>query len=88
MVIDAQAPKNGGEEEKPYRLTPEGVAVIPVRGTLMKRFSFLSSASGFSSYAGLGQAAAQAQEDLQVKALLFDIDSPAARRTAASNCPT
>jgi signal peptide peptidase SppA len=74
----AQLPEqNGnGEDSKPYRLTPEGIAVIPVRGTLMKRFGFLSMASGCSSYASLAQAATAALEDLQVKAILFDVDSP------------
>jgi signal peptide peptidase SppA len=78
VVFDAQMPEQNGnrQDEKPYRLTPEGVAVIPIRGTLMKRFSFLSAASGCSTYAGLGQAAAAALADPQVKAVLFDVDSP------------
>jgi signal peptide peptidase SppA len=78
VVLDAQmpGPNGSGQDEKPYRLTPEGVAIIPIRGTLMKRFSWISAASGCSSYAGLGQAATQALADPQVKAVLFDVDSP------------
>lgn len=76
VVIQAQMPGDNGEKEKPYRLTPEGVAVIPIRGTLMKRFSWLSAASGLSTYQGLAQAATAAQMDPMVKAILFDVDSP------------
>ncbi|HEY6272627.1 MAG TPA: S49 family peptidase [Terriglobales bacterium] len=80
MIIAAQMPdpQDGSpqQNEKPYRLTPEGIAVIPIRGTLMKRFSFMSAASGCSSYAQLQQAATAALADPQVKAVLFDVDSP------------
>jgi signal peptide peptidase SppA len=75
-VIRAQMPDEDGADPKPYRLTPEGIAVIPVRGTLMKRFSFLSAVSGCSTYASLGQAATTALADPLVKGVLFDIDSP------------
>ena len=77
-VTMLQMPGQNGDDDnaKPYRLTPEGVAVIPIRGTLMKRFNFLSAASGCSTYASLGQAATTALGDSQVKAVLFDIDSP------------
>jgi len=77
VVFDAQAPaQDGGGEDKPYRLTPEGVAVIPIRGTLMKRNSWIAAASGLCNYASLAQAVTQAKGDLQVKAILLDVDSP------------
>ena len=78
LVLDNGNGGNGGnrQDEKPYRLTPEGIAVIPIRGTLMKRFGYLSAISGFSSYAGLRQAATAALADPQVKGVLFDVDSP------------
>ena len=78
IVVDAklQQPNGNGNEDKPYRLTPEGIAVIPVRGTLMKRFSYLGAASGFSSYASVAQAAQAALADAQVKGVLLDVDSP------------
>lgn len=78
LVVDAklQQPNGNGNEDKPYRLTPEGIAVIPVRGTLMKRFSYLGAASGFSSYASVAQAAQAALADAQVKGVLLDVDSP------------
>lgn len=77
-VTVAQLPRQNGNDDngKPYRLTPEGVAVLPVRGTLMKRFNFLSVASGLTTYSGLAQDTKAALSDPQVKAVLFDIDSP------------
>ena len=76
--FDAQVPSQNGDGDngKPYQLTPEGVAVIPMRGSLMKRYNFMSAASGLTTYQGLGQAATAAMADPQVKAILFDIDSP------------
>lgn len=77
LVIKAQFDDDDEEEDdKPYRLTPEGIAVIPVRGTLMKRNSWMSAVSGLSSYAGVRSAASRAMSDPQVKGVLFDIDSP------------
>jgi signal peptide peptidase SppA len=76
LVMQFEDDDDEGGNGKPYKLTPEGVAVIPVCGTLMKRNSWMSSLSGFSSYAGLAKAATQAQTDSLVKAILFDIDSP------------
>jgi signal peptide peptidase SppA len=75
-LVVAQAGDAQKPDQKPYRLTPEGIAVIPIRGTLMKRFSFLSSASGLTTYQGLAKTARQAIEDPAVKAVLFDVDSP------------
>jgi capsid assembly protease len=75
-IIQLQSQNGDGDDSKPYKLTPEGIAVIPIRGTLMKRFSFLSSASGLTTYQGVAQAVKAAMDDLQVKAILFDVDSP------------
>jgi capsid assembly protease len=76
IVMQLDDGDDDGGNGKPYKITPEGIAVIPVSGTLMKRNSWMSSLSGFSSYAGLAKAATQAQTDSLVKAILFDIDSP------------
>ena len=76
VLINAQMDDDDEEDSKPYTLTPEGVAVVPIRGTLLKRNSWLAAASGLCSYAGVKQATASAMKDPQVKAVMFDIDSP------------
>ena len=59
------------EDQKSYRMTPDGIAVIPVRGTLMKRDSWMSAMSGFSSYAGVAKCCAAAMGDPLVKGVLL-----------------
>ncbi|MDD2794371.1 S49 family peptidase [Acidocella sp.] len=53
-----------------------GVAVIPVRGTLVHRLGYLRSYSGMTGYDGIRQAFFAALADPAVKAIAFDIDSP------------
>ncbi|MBF0354960.1 MAG: S49 family peptidase [Alphaproteobacteria bacterium] len=57
-------------------ITPEGIAVIPVVGTLVARSSYLAAASGLTSYSEIGDAIENAATDPRVRGLLFDIDSP------------
>lgn len=66
----------GSGNGKPYKMTDTGVAVIPIRGTLLKRGSWMSSLSGFSSYDQLKRTVDAAMADTSVKGVLFDVDSP------------
>lgn len=66
----------GGSEHRPYRVTEQGVAIIPVQGVLMKKGSWISALSGFSSYDRIGASCQSAMLDAEVRALLLDIDSP------------
>lgn len=59
-----------------YDVTPEGIAVIPVFGTLVRRTVGLEAQSGLTSYASIGQQLAEAVADPKVKAILLDVDSP------------
>ena len=54
----------------------DGVAVIPVQGTLLKKESFMSAWSGSSSYEQIQRQIASAIADAGVSAVLLDIDSP------------
>jgi signal peptide peptidase SppA len=76
VVITGQAQEGDESNKKPYRLTPEGIAVIPMNGTLLKKNSWMSASSGLCSYQGLQQAATAALADPMVKAVLWDVDSP------------
>ena len=53
----------------------EGIAVIPVLGTLVRRSSYLGAASGLTSYHEIEAMAEQAFADPQVRAVLLEIDS-------------
>ncbi len=53
----------------------EGIAVIPVLGTLVRRASYIGAASGLTSYHEIEAMAEQAFSDPMVKAVLLEIDS-------------
>lgn len=62
--------------DKPYAVTDAGVAVIPVTGTLVHRGSQMDAMSGLTSYSQLEKLADAAANDVDVKGILFDFDSP------------
>ncbi len=53
----------------------EGIAVIPVLGTLVRRSSYIGVASGLTSYHDIEAMAEQAFADPEVRAVLLEIDS-------------
>lgn len=59
-----------------YDVTPEGIAIISVIGTLVRRTVGLEAQSGLTSYTTIGQQLAEAAADPNIKAILLDIDSP------------
>jgi signal peptide peptidase SppA len=54
----------------------EGVAVIPVTGTLVQKLGTLRPYSGMTGYDGIRQNVMTALVDPEVKAIVLDIDSP------------
>lgn len=54
----------------------EGVAVIPICGTLVQKLGTMRPYSGMTGYDGIRQAVLGAVEDQDVEAICFDIDSP------------
>ena len=77
--IEAPPPAvmNGDGRRRGVNLvTPEGIAVIPVFGTLVKRAGAVEAASGLTSYGHLEDRIMDAATDPAVRAVLLDIDSP------------
>ena len=64
-----------GEEEVIYQVQ-DGVAIIPVQGTLVHKFGYLNPTSGMTGYDGILQRSAMAFSDDKVKAVLMDLDTP------------
>lgn len=62
-------------EGKPYSIV-NGVAVIPVVGTVSKRFNMFMKISGGVSTEMLKKNVAQAVEDKKVRGIVLDIESP------------
>ncbi|MER2520954.1 MAG: S49 family peptidase [Bdellovibrionales bacterium] len=57
-------------------ITPEGIAIVPVMGTLVTRSGYLDVASGLMSYGALSDTIETAITDPSVHAVLLEIDSP------------
>ena len=73
----APAVMNGdGRRRGANLVTPEGIAVIPVFGTLVKRAGAVEAASGLTSYGHLEDRIMDAATDPAVRAILLDVDSP------------
>ncbi|CAB1371142.1 S49 family peptidase [Denitratisoma oestradiolicum] len=53
----------------------EGIAIIPILGTLVRRSSYIGAASGLTSYHEIEAMAEAAFTDPQVRAVLLEIDS-------------
>jgi signal peptide peptidase SppA len=69
-------PISGRRSALPYKRTREGVAVIPILGSLINRGAWLGSYSGETSYEGIKFQIAHAADDQRTNAILLDIDSP------------
>ena len=75
--LPAPGVMNGDGRRRGVNLvTPEGIAVIPVFGTLVKRAGAIEAASGLTSYGHLEDRIMDAATDPAVRAVLLDIDSP------------
>lgn len=63
------------EPERGEYTISEGVAVIPILGTLVRRAAYLGAVSGLTSYHAIEAMAEDAFADPAVKAVLLEIDS-------------
>jgi signal peptide peptidase SppA len=67
---------DAARSQKPYLVTPEGIAVIGVSGTLVKKASWLDAASGMQSYDGIRSDFQDAVRDPRIQGILLEVDSP------------
>lgn len=76
--IEAQSFAVPGEPRprRAFTVTPEGVAILPVTGTLVRRAGPIEAASGLTSYTELETGILDAATDPAVRAILLDVDSP------------
>ncbi|ECJ5891775.1 S49 family peptidase [Salmonella enterica subsp. salamae] len=65
------------KERRPrtYRVE-QGIAILPITGTLAHRLGYIQPVSGITGYDGIAKRLQQAAEDPDVKGILLDIDSP------------
>ena len=74
--IPSQAPESFVPPVRTVPPAPQGVAIIPVHGSLVARTSGLDAESGLTSYAQISEAVAKAEANPAVGKILLHIDSP------------
>lgn len=74
-------------DRQPYRVTKEGIALIPIIGTLVNRGAYIGASSGLTSYEGLTEQLSKAQKDPEIRGILLDIDSPGGEAGGAFELP-
>jgi len=73
----ALLPSDGEREPaQPVSMTPSGIAVVSVVGTLVARSGYLDSSSGLLAYGAVGDAIEEAMGNPSVRGVLLDVDSP------------
>jgi len=76
-------PKNPTAGRKPYRTTADGIAIIPIMGSLVNRGAWIGAFSGIQSYEGLKYQLAAAAADPKVTSIILDMDSPGGEAVGA-----
>ncbi len=80
LGLEVPAPAAAATSErtarKPYEVTPDGIAVIPIEGTLVHKAYGLDALSGLRSYVDIQEEVEDAATDPAIKGILLDIDSP------------
>nr|WP_226791670.1 S49 family peptidase [Citrobacter freundii] len=75
----------GKRSARVYRVV-NGIAVLPVTGTLTHRLGAMRSFSGMTGYDGITACLQQAMADESVRGVLLDIDSPGGQASGAFDC--
>jgi len=84
VILGALAPRLAGQplpadmdaaSSTDMVVTPDGIAIIPVIGTLVARSGYLAAASGLTAYGDIADAIEAAATDPGVRAILLDVDS-------------
>ncbi len=73
---DEMDPMMAERDRKPYMVTPDGIAVIGIDGTLVKKASWIDAESGLQSYQSIRSDFRDAVADPRIKGVLLDVDSP------------
>lgn len=73
-IVTLSGLEAGDEKQTPATL--DGIALVPIVGTLVARSGYLDAASGLLAYGPIGDAIDAAMADPSVRGVLLDIDSP------------
>ncbi|HAU3361736.1 TPA: S49 family peptidase [Salmonella enterica subsp. salamae] len=76
----------GGKPQARFYQVVNGIAVLPVSGTLVHRLGGMRPFSGMTGYDGITARLQQAISDPEVTGVLLDIDSPGGQAAGAFDC--
>jgi capsid assembly protease len=83
MLSEEDLDQRPSQNRRGYQMTPGGVAVLPVRGVLVRRPGQMTpDSTPLQSYDALSRSIQAAMADPKVKALLLDVDSPGGESSA------
>ncbi|EJX0512075.1 S49 family peptidase [Salmonella enterica] len=77
---------SGGKPQARFYQVMNGIAVLPVSGTLVHKLGGMRPFSGMTGYDGITARLQQAVSDPEVKGILLDIDSPGGQAAGAFDC--
>ncbi|HFE7139453.1 TPA: S49 family peptidase [Salmonella enterica subsp. enterica serovar Newport] len=75
-----------GKPQARFYQVVNGIAVLPVTGTLVHKLGGMRPFSGMTGYDGVTARLQQAVSDPEVKGILLDIDSPGGQAAGAFDC--
>jgi signal peptide peptidase SppA len=76
-------PVDSNGRPKPYRLTPDGTAIITIVGELVNRGAYVGASSGVVSYEGIKHQMLSAGADELTKNILLDLETPGGEAVGA-----
>lgn len=74
-----------GERSRSYALV-DGIAVLPISGTLAHKWGGLQPSCGATGYDGIQGRLAQALKDPEVRGIMLDVDTPGGEVAGAFDC--
>ncbi|MSM75402.1 S49 family peptidase [Escherichia coli] len=86
MLAETDEYMAGGKRPARVYRVVNGIAVLPVSGTLVHRLGGMRPFSGMTGYDGIVACLQQAMADSQVRGILLDIDSPGGQAAGAFDC--
>lgn len=76
----------GGKPQARFYQITNGIAVLPIFGTLVHKLGGMRPFSGMTGYDGITARLQQAMDDPEVKGVLLDIESPGGQCAGAFDC--
>lgn len=75
MTIKASSFNRSTERNRPYQVV-NGIAILPVSGTLLHKYGYVKPYSGCTGYDGIIHRLEDAIQDSSITGVMLDIDSP------------